>query len=194
MPFSRVIVVAISWLSLTFSLAAQQAPAQPAAGPIDDAFVQKEFGSNCSLIGLPAVTGDLDGDGIEDVVIPAHCTSPMMNQGDNSYAVIDPYYAYFGYGNPAITTQFVTEDPKRRGYSLLIIHGSGPDAWRSATPKAKFLVVNVPFKRVAVKKFELKKKMRMAVFIEESEADSAVSAVFWDGKKYRYQPMGSSQE
>ena len=193
MPFSRVTVVAISWLALTFSLAAQT-PAQPATGPIDDAFVQKQFGTNCALIGLPPVTGDLDGDGIEDVVIPAHCTSPMMNQGDNSYAVIDPYYAYFGYGNPAITTRFVTEDPKQRGYSLLIIHGSGPDAWRSTTPRAKFLVVNVPFKRVAVKKFEFKKKTRMAIFVEESEADAAVSAIFWDGKKYRYQPMGSSQE
>ncbi len=194
MPFSRITLLVIGCLSLTFSVAAQPAPAQQPAGPIDDAFVQKQFGSNCSLIGLPPLTADLDGDGVEDAVIPAHCTSPMMNQGDNSYSVIDPYYAFFGYGNPAITTQFVTEDPQRRGYSLLIIHGSGPDAWRSSKPKAKFLVVNVPFKRVAVKKLELRKKTRMAIFVEESEGDSSVSAIFWDGRKYRYQPMGSSLE
>ncbi len=194
MPSSRITLLAIGWLSLTLSMAGQQAPAQPAAVPIDDAFVQKQFGSNCSLIGLPPLTADLDGDGIEDAIIPARCTSPMMDQGDHGYLVIDPYYAFFGYGNPAITTQFVTEDPQRRGYSLLIIHGFGPDAWRSARPKAKFLVVNLPFKRVVVRKLDLRKKTRMAIFVEESEGDSTISALFWDGKKYRYQPMGSSLE
>jgi hypothetical protein len=192
MRFSRSTFIVIVWLSLTLSLAAQQASAKPSAGPIDDAFVQKQFGSNCSLIGLPPVTADLDGDGIEDVVIPARCTSPMMDQGEHGYYVIDPFYSFYGYGNPAITTQFVTEDPQRRGYSLLIIHGFGPEAWRSATPKAKFLVVNLPFQRVVVRKYELRKKTRMAIFVEESEGDSSVSTLFWDGKKYRYQPMGAS--
>jgi len=194
MPFSRFAFLAISWVFLTVTVAGQEAPAQQAAGPIDDVFVHKQFGSNCSLIGLQPLTADLDNDGVEDIVIPARCTSPLVDQAENRYSVIDPYYAFFGYGNPAVTTQFVTEDPQRRGYSLLIIHGSGSDAWRSATPKAKFLVVNLPFKRVVVKKIELKRKMRVAIFVEESEGDSSISALFWDGKKYRYQPMGSSLE
>ena len=69
---------------------------------------------------------DLDGDGIEDIVIPARCTNPMMDQAENSFVVVDPYNSFFGYGNPKVTTQFASEDPDRRGYSLLVIHGAGP--------------------------------------------------------------------
>jgi len=192
MPFSVFTLFAIALFSLTLASAGQQAAAPHAATPVDDAFVHQQFGSNCSLIGLPPVTGDLDGDKIEDVVIPARCTSPMQDQAEDSYQVIDPFNAFYGYGNPAITTQFSTEDPQRRGYSLLIIHGAGPDAWRSAKPKAKFMVVNLPFNQVIVKKLVVKKKTLMAIYVEESGGAAMMSVLFWDGKKYRYQPMGSS--
>ncbi len=166
---------------------------QNAPPAIDNAFVQKQFGSNCSLIGVPPVTADLDGDGVEDIVIPARCTSPMMDQAENSYLVIDPYDSFFGYGNPAVTTQFSSEDPLRKGYSLLIIHGSGVDAWRSDVPKAKFMVVNLPFRTVVAKKFSTRKKIQMAIYANETGAgDDLMSILFWDGKKYRYQPMGGS--
>jgi len=194
MPFSRFTLLAAACLSLAVTSTGQQAPAPHAATPVDDAFVHQQFGSNCSLIGLPPVIGDLDGDSVEDVVIPAHCSSPMQDQAENSYLVIDPLFAFYGYGNPAITTQFSTEDPQRRGYSLLIIHGAGPDAWRSAKPKAKFLVVNLPFNQVIVKKLAVKKKTQMAIYVEETGGDALMSVLFWDGKKYRYQPMGSSLE
>jgi len=118
----------------------------------------------------------------------------MQDEAENSYQVIDPFNAFFGYGNPAITTQFSTEDPQRRGYSLLIIHGAGPDAWRSAKPKAKFMVVNLPFNQVIVKKLVMKKKTVMAIYVEESGGAAMMSVLFWDGKKYRYQPMGSTLE
>lgn len=161
---------------------------------VDNDFVQKQFGSNCSLIGIPSIKADLDGDGVEDIVIPARCTSPMMDQAEENYLVVDPYNAFFGYGNPKITTQFATEDPARRGFSLLIIHGAGADAWYSATPKAKFMIVNLPFKSIYVKKMVLKKKERMAIYVDETGGDALTSMLFWDGKKYRYQPMGSSME
>jgi len=194
MPFSRFTLVAITFFSFTLASTGQQPEAPHTATSVDDAFVHQQFGSNCSLIGLSPVSGDLDGDSVEDVVIPARCTSPMQDQAEDSYQVIDPFNAFFGYGNPAITTQFSTEDPQRRGYSLLIIHGAGPDAWRSAKPKAKFMVVNLPFNQVIVKKLVVKKKTVMAIYVEESGAASIMSVLFWDGKKYRYQPMGSSLE
>jgi hypothetical protein len=171
------------------------AQAQKSAEPIvDNAFVEQQFGSNCKLVGMPSVRGDLDGDGVEDIVIPAHCNSPLMDQAENNYVVIDPYDAFFGYGNPKITTTFVADDPQRRGFSLLVIHGAGPDAWHAAVPKAKFLLVNIPFRDIQVRKWQIKKKARMAIYVAETGGDALTSVVFWDGKKYRYDPMGSSME
>jgi hypothetical protein len=171
-----------------------EAPAHAAAAPIvDNAFVQKQFGSTCSLVGLDPLKGDLDSDGVEDIVIPAHCTNPMMDQVEDNFVVVDPYNGFFGYGNPKVTTQFASENPERRGYTLLVIHGSGEEAWHSATPKAKFLIVNLPFKQVVVKKLAIKKKKPvLGIFAEETGGDEATSVIFWDGKKYRYQPLGSA--
>jgi hypothetical protein len=162
---------------------------------VDNDFVQKEFGSTCTLIaGPPVFTGDLDGDGIEDAVMVAKCKNPMMDAAENNFAVIDPYYAFFGYGNTSVTSQFASEVPEERGISLLVIHGAGPDAWRSTTPKAKFLIINMPFKQIGLKKMVLKKKSVVAIYIEETGADQMTSALFWDGKKYRYIPIGASME
>jgi len=189
MSFLRFAPVLATALLITGSLA--QLTAEPA---VNDEFVQKQFGTNCSLIGMPSVKADLDGDGVEDIVIPARCKSPMMDQSENKYLVVDPYNSFFGYGNPAVTTQFASEDPERRGFSLLVIHGAGAEAWHSASPKAKFLIVNVPFKDIHVKKLAVKKKDRLAIYVEETGGSGMTSVIFWDGKKYRYQPMGSSME
>jgi hypothetical protein len=176
--------------------AAQAAPVPPTAAPVvNNDFVQKQFGSTCSMIGVQPLVADLDGDGVEDIVIPARCTNPMMDQAENDFVVVDPYNSFFGYGNPKVTTQFASEDPDRRGYTLLIIHGAGPEAWHASVPKAKFLIVNLPFKQVVVKKLAVKKnKPIMGIFTEETGGDQATSVIFWDGKKYRYQPLGSSME
>jgi len=161
---------------------------------VNNDFVHKQFGENCNMIGMPSIKADLDGDGVEDIVIPARCKNPMMDQGEQNYTVVDPYDAYFGYANPKITTQFASEDPERRGFSLLIIHGAGADAWHSSTPKAKFMVVNLPFRDIHVKKLVVHKKDRMAIYVEETGGDGMTSVLVWDGKKYRYSPMGSSME
>ncbi len=177
-------------------LVAQQMPAHPPSTEpvVDNDFVQKEFGSTCALIGLPSVA-DLNGDGIDDIVMPARCTNPMMDQAEENFQVVDPYNRFFGYGNPKITTQFASDDPDRRGLALLIIHGACREAWHSATPKAKFLIVNLPFKQIVVKKMTSKtKKPMMGIFAEETGGDNAVSVIFWDGRKYKYQPLGSSME
>src|SRR5271156_3997340 len=190
------VVLATFCMCLSCALSAQPASLPPVARPaVDNAFIQKQFGSTCSLIGINPLIADLDSDGVEDIVIPARCTNPMMDQVEDSFVVVDPYNSFFGYGNPKITTQFSSDDPERRGYSLLVIHGLGPDAWRSATPKAKFLIVNLPFKQVVVKKLAIKKKrMVMGIFAEETGGDQATSVTFWDGRKYKYQPLGASME
>jgi len=103
--------------------------------------------------------------------------------------------SFYGYGNTKITTAFGQDDPRLRGICLLIIHGSGPEAWRSATPQAKFVVINIAVKTVAVKKMKVtRKRMATAIYIEEQSGDEMTSALFWDGKKYRYDPLGSSME
>ena len=182
---------------LAMALAMQVEPSpQPRTPPLDNDFVQKQFGATCRLVaGPPLLTADLDGDGVEDAVIVARCTNPLMDEAENNYKVIDPYNSFYGYGDPKTTTQFASENPQLRGLSLLIIHGSGPEAWRSANPKAKFIVINLPFKQLAVKKLTVHKKSIMAIYAEESqEGEGTVSVVFWDGKKYKYRPIGSSME
>jgi hypothetical protein len=160
---------------------------------VDNEFVQKEFGSTCKLMPGPIPqVADLDGDGVPDIVIAARCTNPLMDQDQYNFRVVDPYYSFFGYGNPQITTRFSSDDPETRGLVLLIIHGSGPEGWRSPTPKAKFVIINLPFKEISVKKLEVKKKTVMAIYANETGPDETVSATFWDGKKYRYEPLGSS--
>ena len=138
---------------------------------------------------------DLDGDGVEDIVVVARCRNPLVDQAGYNFKVVDPYNTYFGFGDPKVTTEFASEDPEGRGVSLLIIHGAGPEAWRTETPKAKFLVINLPFKRLAVKKMKMRKKSVMAIYAEEAhEGQGTISALYWDGKKYKYQPMGISME
>lgn len=184
---SRFVILGIALSS--FALA--QAP--PPAAAVDDDFIQKQFGSTCKLMPGPLpMKADLNGDGIEDLVVAARCTNPLGDQAENNFVVIDPYNTFFGYGSPKVTSQFASEDPATRGLVLLVIHGAGADAWRAAEPKAKFVIINLPFKQITVKKLIVKKKPMMAIYAEETGGDRMTSATFWDGKKYRYQPIGSS--
>jgi hypothetical protein len=162
---------------------------------IDDNFVHQQFGDQFTFISSVGVAyGDLDGDGVEDVVIAARCKNPMLDQSEHDFTVIDPYNAFFGYGNPQVTTTFSEGNPALRGLVVLIIHGSGPEAWRSPKPKAKYVVVNLPYKAIYVRKFKLKKKTVEALYVEEAGDFGASSAVFFDGKKFQYVPMGGDME
>ena len=191
MSYMRVVILLLAVLfALTLVSVAQQAVP---AFAIDNSFVQKQFGGTCTLMpGLPASRGDLNGDGIEDLVIAARCTNPLMDADEHNFTVIDPYFAFFGFGDARLSSEFVTDDPSRRSMVLLIIHGNGPDAWRSNTPKEKFVVIDLPFKQFGVRKLSLKKKTMNAIYAEEAGADQMTSVLFWDGKKYRYEPIGSS--
>jgi hypothetical protein len=196
---SRISVLVV--LGFVLPLLAQQtsssssASSSSASSAVDNDFIQKQFGSTCTLVaGPPQMKADMDGDGIEDLIVAAHCTNALTDQAEKNFMVIDPYNSFYGYGNTRITTQFSSEDPATRGMVLLVIHGAGPEAWRAATPKAKFVIINLPFKQIAVKKLTVKKKTLMAIYADETGGDHMTSAIFWDGKKYRYQPIGASME
>jgi hypothetical protein len=181
---------------------AQQAP--PATTPnatalpgVDDNFVKQRFGTEFTLKpAFPPITGDIDGDGVEDLILVAQARNPMLDEGGFSYSVQDPYHAFFGFGDPKITSGFASEDPERKGFVLLIIHGAGADAWRSATPKAKFVLINIPFKEIlGLRRVMIKKKVTMAIGIAEYGGTQTTSAIFWDGKKkYKYEPLGSAMD
>src|SRR6266851_10456963 len=88
----------------------------PAAPKVDNEFVQQQFGREFTLLPeLAPVFGDLDGDGVEDVVIAARCKNPMLDEAEHNYTVIDPYYTFFGYGDPKVTMSFVEDSPSKRG-------------------------------------------------------------------------------
>ena len=186
-------------------VAAAQSKKQPPPPPphakspsptVTDELIHKQFGDNCSLLaGPPQFVADLDDDGIDDLVVAAKCKNPMADKDEYSFVVADPYDTSLGYSDVKVTSTFASDAPERRGISLLIIHGTEKDAWRAETPKAKFLLINLPFKTLTVKRLALKKKTILGIYMEETgEGEDTSSVVFWDGKKYLYQQLGSALE
>jgi hypothetical protein len=202
--------------------AAEAKPAGPIAPPPIPAdlqeLVNKQFGPNFKValqrrstthyLHQPEhaplntlLTGDLDGDGIADAVIVAHAKNAFSGQLPYNYRVIDPYDAAFGFGNPQYTGGLMDEDPDGN-YMVLVIHGAGPDAWRAARPKAKFVMVNLPFNTINVAPMPLDKKHKpkeiaaseIAVIILEEDGTNQSSVVLWDGKKYRWRDTGGPAE
>jgi hypothetical protein len=174
-------------------------PPEHAKAPVPavtNEYIHKEFGDNCSLLEGPAqFVGDLDGDGVDDLVVAARCKNPMADSGEYGFHVSDPYDTYFGYGNVKVTSGFISEDPQRKGVVLLIVHGVGPEAWRSDKAKPKFLLINLSFSSLTVKRLTLRKRTVLGIYMEEqAEGEEMSSVVFWDGKKYRYQSLGSTLE
>jgi hypothetical protein len=163
---------------------------------VTDEYIHKQFGDNCSLLPGPAqFVADMDDDGVDDLVIAAKCKNPMADRAEYNFVVADPYDTFLGYNDVKVTSTFASDEPERRGVSLLIVHGVGADAWRSATPKAKFLLINLPFSTLTVKRMTLKKRTVLGVYMEEKgEGEGTSSVVYWNGKKYKYQQLGATLE
>ena len=209
MSFSRLLFLRVSVALLflaagTASLSAQskkQPPPPPAhakspSPAVTDDFVHQQFGENCSLLpGPPQFVADLDDDGVEDLLVAARCKNPIADQDEYSFRVADPYNTFLGFGEVKVTSTFASDEPDRRGLSLLIVHGADKDGWRAETPKAKFVLINLPFKTLSVKKLAIKKRTILGIYVEErGEGGNTSSVVFWDGKKYRYQQLGATLE
>ena len=203
MPSRKFLLLPV--LTAFLLVAAAQSKKQPPPPPahakspspaVTDELIHKQFGDNCSLLaGPPQFVADLDDDGIDDLVVAAKCKNPMADKDEYSFVVADPYDTSLGYSDVKVTSTFASDAPERRGISLLIIHGAEKDAWRAETPKAKFLLINLPFKTLTVKRLALKKKTILGIYMEETgEGENTSSVVFWDGKKYRYQQLGSTLE
>jgi hypothetical protein len=187
--------------SATLAAEKKQPPPPPAHAKapvpaVTDEFIHKEFGDNCSLLaGPPQFVADLDGDGVDDLVVAARCKNPMADRDEYGFVVADPYDKFLGFGDVKVTSTFASDAPDRKGVCLLIVHGVGAEAWRSDKSKPKFLLINLPFKALTVKKLALKKKTILGIYMEEQgEGEQTASVVFWDGKKYRYQILGADFE
>lgn len=160
------------------------------------ALIKQQFGATFNLspkVATPVLVADFDGDGVEDVAIVANSKDPIPDSYEFKYDLSDPYNAYFGMGNPRFTAGFQA-DPER-SHDLLIIFGNGKEAWHAATPKAKFVLINVPFDSVEVGRMLVSKKKPPVFIIKAVEAKIMDSAIWWDAKKkrWKWEPGGAPQ-
>jgi hypothetical protein len=174
-------------LLLASPMLARSAPAAPP--PVDAAYLASQFGPSFTLDpNIPPMFGDLDGDGKEDLVLVGTSNTPLLSQTQFNFRVEDPYDAYFGTGDPRITSQFTLHfDGSSR--CILIVFG-----WRQPPSKpnpklvSKFVLINTPFDSVSIVNLHLKKKNLQA--IEAVDRTSLHSLVFWDGKRWRWSAQG----
>ncbi len=168
----------------TAALAQQPVTTPPAGSKTADTggpaqqLVAREFGPSFTADpAFPPLFGDLDGDGQEDAVLVATSKYPLADEADFHYKAIDPYDAYFGWGDPKTTVQFAQTNAGPARY-VLVIHD-----WHA--PKAKFVIVNLPFEKLSLGRISRKKKTFNSIHAEESGGLAA--EVFWNGKTYKWQ-------
>ena len=160
----------------------QEAKAPPAPASPMQQLVAAQFGPDFKVDAhFEPIMGDMDGDGTEDIALIAKSKNPTGASGAHNYTVSDPYDGYFGYGNAKVMASFSTS-PTGSSRCILIIHD-----WKAATPKSKWVVVNVPFEKISLGEVTLKKKRTVAA-VTVIEADGLTAMVFFDGKKYKWEP------
>ena len=145
------------------------------------ALVEKQFGPDFRMDAhFEPMYADFDGDGKEDIALVGFSKHPLGGSGGFKYTVLDPYDSYFGIGDPKITTHYGGFGDGST-HCILIIHD-----WKGETAKSKWVIVNVPFDKVSPGQVTLKKKTYPAVATVETGGLS--SLIFFDGKKYRWEP------
>jgi hypothetical protein len=182
----RLLVFVALFCSFAIAQSGKKAPIEPppqGPAPKPAEFVAANFGPAFSIIEkYPVMVTDLDGDGLEDaIIVLTRKDSPLLDETEFHYKVVDPYDEYFGFGDPRVTVTFNAHDPDQVKY-IAVIH-----AWRTANPKAKYLVINLPFEKLSITKIPLKKRNVVALAAEE--LGGLTSAIYWDGKKYKWDAM-----
>jgi hypothetical protein len=159
-------------------------PAEVTHTDVSD-YLKDQFGDGLSLTpGFSLMKGDLDGDGNEDAVMVVNGMNPLTNEARGGYIVIDPYDGYWGWSDPKMTMSFPKTDVAKPNF-VAVVHG-----WKLEKPVAKYVIVNLPFKIIAMGSFKVKKNVVSAIVTEETDGVNA--AVYFDGKKYKWVPFGSN--
>jgi hypothetical protein len=141
----------------------------------------------------PYLVGDFDGDGVQDIaiVVKTDRLPATVQIAGLSYEMIDPYHAYFGAGDIRIARMFTASDMKSER-ELAIVHGVGADAWHASQPKAKYMVINLPFDTLTTVTImppkKNKKHLGPITGIRAEEDRIMASMLVWNGKKYRWVP------
>jgi hypothetical protein len=171
----RYVVIGLLLALSCTALAQQPDSKQPDAQQI----VTREFGKSFTLAaGFAPMLVDIDNDGAEDMVAVVMSNTPLVDENELHYRAVDPYDKYWGYGDPHDTIRFSATDVGPTLF-IAIIHD-----WKA--PKAKFLVVNLPFKKLTLSRVQLKK--RAINSLHAVEEGGLESDMFWDGKKYKWEP------
>ena len=174
-------------MTISLAAAAQNAPPKQPATNLQ-AFVSTQFGPEFELMkDFPVLTGDFNGDGVEDAAFVA-TTHGGFQPNSGQFRVLDPSSSYFGLGDPKITAQFSSKYPGGPRY-LLIIHGSGTEAWHAKSPKERFVIINLAFDRLSLGHVKRKKKIVDDIGVEETGILN--SFLFWNGRRYEWQPGAS---
>ena len=109
----------------------------------------REFGKTFTIVpGFAPVVGDFDGDGTQDLAVVVASKTPLVDELEFHYKAIDPYDAYWGWGNAHETVKFSATDAVATRY-VAVVH-----SWQK--PAAKFLVINLPFEKLTASRVAMK--------------------------------------
>jgi len=165
-------------------------PAPPAGLENPQAYVASQFGGTFKLDStIPPMFADLDGDGNEDLVLVATSNAPLESQTEFRFKVEDPYDAYYGTGDPKITSQFALHFDGSARCFLIVFGWRLPQASkRNSKVIAKFVLINTPFESASTVSLRLKKKHIQA--IEAIDRTTLHALLFWDGKRWHWSAQG----
>jgi len=179
----RLLIFVFAFATLALAQEASK-PQQEMQTPQD--YIKAQFGPSFTYLDkYPVITGDLDGDGTEDaILVTANKENALLDEAQYHYKVIDPYDEYFGWGDPRVTSTFNAHDPSQVKFVLIV------SDWRAAAPKSKVVVINFPFEKLSLSRIPTKnKKRRIVPALLGEDLGGLKSAIYWDGKKYKWSSM-----
>src|SRR3954467_10944969 len=130
----RILRLAVA-VCLSASVYSQEPATKIGTSPLSP--VQKvvldQFGEGFKLDAAYApLTADFDGDGTEDLALVVTAKAPLANSLEKNFKVVDPYDAYFGFGDPKVTTKF-SDFGDGSAHCVVVMHD-----WRTGAPRLKF--------------------------------------------------------